>query len=255
MQEAQLFITASSLAYTTLMSLIPVLAVSFSVFKAFGGLEHLYGVIEPWVIENLTEGTDEQVLTIIRGMIGNIHAGALGIGGFIGLILTSTSLFWNIENAIQRVWKAKPRQGWFRRFAVYWLLITLGPLGISIALGLAGMGQMSGTPSNSDATTVRFIPYGGVIFFFTAALLVLIYKYVPNRKVNWRPAIAGGLVTGVVWNLARAGYGFYIGNLVHYRNIYGSIAALPILLLWLYIIWLILLSGTALTAAFQKRRD
>ncbi len=248
MQEAQLFITASSLAYTTLMSLIPVLAVSFSVFKAFGGLEHLYQVIEPWVIENLTEGTDEQALQMIRGMIGNIHAGALGIGGLIGLIITSTSLFWNIENAIQRVWKAKPREGWFRRFAVYWLLISLGPLGLSVALGFAGMGKMEGT-------AMSMVPYGGVLFIITAAFFILIYKYVPNRKVNWRPALMGGITTSVVWNVARVGYSFYIGNLVHYRNIYGSIAALPILLLWLYIVWLILLSGTALTAAFQQRRD
>ena len=103
-QQAHILLTASSLAYTTILSIIPVLALAFAIFQAFGGTEKLYGVIEPFIIENLAEGADEQAINMIRTFIGNVHAGAVGAGGLVGLIITCISMFSSIDNAINRIW-------------------------------------------------------------------------------------------------------------------------------------------------------
>src|SRR5690349_12768440 len=92
MKEAQLLLVASSLAYTTILSIIPALAVSFSIFQAFGGLEKVYGAIEPIIIQNLAEGTGEEAMQAIRKFIGNVHAGTVGVTGFIGLVFTTMSM-------------------------------------------------------------------------------------------------------------------------------------------------------------------
>src|SRR4051794_41077077 len=89
MKEAQLLMAASSLAYTTILSIIPVLAVSFAVFQAFGGLDKVYDVVEPLILSNLSEGTGDQVIDNIHTFIQNTHANVVGAGGFIALVFTS----------------------------------------------------------------------------------------------------------------------------------------------------------------------
>src|SRR4051812_18566731 len=103
-QKAQLFMTASSLAYTTILSIIPLLALSFAVFQAFGGLSKLQSTIEPFIVSNLAEGASDEVVARIRDFIRNAHGSVLGVGGMIGLIFTSMSMLSSIENAINRVW-------------------------------------------------------------------------------------------------------------------------------------------------------
>src|SRR5207253_1130669 len=124
-RQAQLLIVASSLAYVTILSIIPVLAVSFAIFKAFGGMSRVYDVIEPIVLANLTEGTGAQVVTTLRGFVENTHASAIGLGGFVALIITSMSMLSNAEKAINRVWQARIERSFLHRIAAYWLFITL----------------------------------------------------------------------------------------------------------------------------------
>lgn len=242
--EAQLLLVASSLAYTTILSIIPAIAVSFSIFKAFGGASQLYERIEPFIIENLAEGADDQALTAIRSFINNAHAGAIGTGGLIGLIVTTMSMLASIEKAINRIWRVEVERPLFQRITSYWFFVTLGPLGFSVALGAATSGA---------APITQFLPSGTGIFLLTIGIFYLVYKYVPHCKVKWQPALLSAVVTAVLWNLARISYALYTEKAVTYDKIYGSLAAVPVLLLWIYIIWVIILSGAALTAGLQRR--
>ncbi|MFA6319049.1 MAG: YhjD/YihY/BrkB family envelope integrity protein, partial [Elusimicrobiota bacterium] len=138
MSGTDIFTEAASLAYTTILSIIPALAVSFATFKAFGGMEKLFSAIEPIIIQNLAEGSEEAVILAIRGFISNVHTGAIGIGGFVGLIFTSMLMFYSIECSINNIWRAPMRRGtlWMlRRIAYYWFFITMGPLALAIAVG------------------------------------------------------------------------------------------------------------------------
>jgi membrane protein len=244
--EAQLFNTASSLAYTTILSLIPVLALSFVVFRAFGGLDKLYDTLEPAILSNLTQGAGEDMMNRMRGLVDNVNASTVGIGGFFGLIVTSMSLMLNIENTFNRIWHVRNTRSLFHRFASYWLFITLGPLAISVALGIA---------TSSNLPLNKFLPSGSGMFAFAVCFLTLIYKFVPNTRVQWRFAFMSGFWTAVVWDITRLGYDSYLKHFASYNRIYGSLAAIPIFIFWIYLMWLIILAGAALTASSQKRLD
>jgi membrane protein len=244
--DAQLFITASSLAYTTILSLIPVLALSFVIFRAFGGLEKLYDTLEPFILSNLSEGTSEDVMQKIRGFINNVSVGTIGAGGFLGLVFTSMSLMLNIENTFNRIWKVNNTRSWFHRIASYWLFITLGPLALSIGLGIA---------TSEKLPLTKLLPTWSGGFVLAACLLTLVYKFVPNTMVRWKFAFISGFWSAVVWNLTRVGFNLYVDRFASYNKIYGSVAAVPILLFWIYLIWLMILAGAALCATLQKRLD
>lgn len=246
MWEAQLFLVASSLAYTTILSIIPLLAVSFSIFQAFGGMERMYAIVEPFILSNLAQGASSEAMAAIRRFIGNIHAGTLGATGLIGLIITSMSMLSSAEKSINRIWKTTITRTPFQRIASYWLFITLGPLGLAFALGAATTLQMP---------VKRLLPSGTGIFLLTVVFFFGIYKGVPNRKVHWKAALIAAAVTACLFNLARIAYALYAKFAVSYDKIYGSLSAIPLLIFWIYILWVILLTGAALTAAIQKRFD
>lgn len=242
-KEAQLFMNASSLAYTTILSLIPLLAVSFAIFKAFGGLERMVGTLEPFLLNNLAEGTSDDVIQRIREYIANAHASAVGAGGFIGLVLTSMSMLSNIEKAINRVWRVNGVRPLFQRISSYWLFVTLGPVALAVVLGAT---------TTSEVSIVRFLPSGTGVFFMMVGIFFCVYRYVPHCEVRWPFALIGAFFTSICWNLARMAYSLYTKNVVSYDKIYGSLGAVPILLLWIFIVWVVILTGAAFSAALQK---
>lgn len=242
MMQAQLLMVASSLAYTTILSIIPLLAMSFAIFKAFGGLDKLYETLEPFVVSNLAEGASDEVITHLESFIANAHASAVGISGFLGLILTSMSMLSSVEKAINRVWQTQITRSWFHRIATYWLFVTLGPLALSFVLGFA---------TSSDLPLTHFLPNGSGLFLLTTALFFVVYHYVPNTRVHWKNSLISGLSAAALLSLARLGFDLYTVKVVSYSRIYGSLGAVPILLLWIYILWAIVLSGASLTAALQ----
>ena len=241
-RRAQLPLVASSLSYTTILSMIPLLAVSFGIFQAFGGLDRIYGLIEPFILANLAEGVSDQVIKLLRQFISNAHASTIGVGGLLGLIITSMTALSSIERAINRVWDAPISRSWFQRISSYWLVITLGPIALAVALGLASVGRFP---------VANLLPSGTGIFAITVGFFFFVYKWVPHTPVYGKYALFSAVLCSVAFSLARTGYQAYFSQAVSYNKIYGSLAAVPILLLWIYIVWLIILSGAALTAALQ----
>jgi membrane protein len=241
-QEAEIPVAASSLAYTTILSVIPLLAVSFSIFKAFGGLENLYSTIEPFIFENLAEGADEKTLTTIHSFIGNIHASTLGIGGLIALLLTSMSMLSSIEKTINRIWKTPMNRGIFQRVTIYWFFITLGPLALAVAIGAA---------TSLDIPLSKVLPSGIPFFFILVGLFYGVYRYVPHRRVYWKSALGASIGTSLIWVITKALYGIYVRHVVSYDRIYGSLGAIPIFLVWIYVAWLVILTGAAFSASLQ----
>ena len=242
-KRAQLLMIASSLAYTTILSIIPLLAVSFAVFQAFGGMQKVYGVIEPLILSNLAEGTGHEVVDFMRSFIANIHTGVLGLTGFIGLIVTTMSLLLSIEKAINKVWETQISRHLFHRIAIYWFIITIGPLALSIAVGLA---------TSQNVPIWKIFPQGSGLYIIAVGIFYSIYKWTPQTQVNWRSALISSVITAIVWNVARSCYSLYTSQVLTYHKIYGSLGAIPIVLLWIYILWIIVLSGVALSVALQK---
>jgi len=246
MREANLLAVASSLAYTTILSIVPALAVSFAIFKAFGGMDRLYGALEPLILDNLTEGASEEAVSALHQFIDNAHAGTIGVSGFVGLVFTTMTMLWNIEKAINQIWGVTPSEGVFRRISIYWMFITLGPLALSVAVGAA---------TSFDFPIWRFFPTGTGLFLIAIGIFFSIYRWVPNTRVHWRYALVSATVTALGWHLARWGFSLYTGKVVTYHSVYGSLSAIPIMLLWIYIVWVIVLTGGSLSVALQRRAE
>jgi membrane protein len=246
MKQAQLPLVASSLAYTTILSIIPLLAVSFALFQAFGGQETINRTLTPFILNNLAEGVSDEVVEKLKSFISNAHGSAIGLGGLIGLIFTSMTMLFSIEKAINRVWHASMTRSLFQRISAYWLFITLGPLGLAVAVGFM---------TSSQIPLSHLFPTGTGAFLLTAAGFSAVYKWVPHTRVRTTCAGIAGIVIAAAFILAQNGFRLYTSRVVSYSKIYGSLAAVPILLLWIYIVWMIILSGAALTAALQKRAD
>lgn len=246
--RTQLLMVASGLAYTTILSVVPLLAVSFAVFKAFGNLDRLYEIIEPILIKNLAEGTNQEALAAIRGFIERIHAGALGASGLVMLIFTSMSMLASIEKAINKIWNVTTQKGFFQRITAYWFYISLGPLVAALVIGTA-------RTHTTQVSAIWAVSADIVSFVLTLGFFFTIYKWIPARKVHWKSALWGAIFTTISWNVARFGYSIYTSQVVTYNKVYGSLGAVPIILLWIYIMWIIILAGAALSAALQRRFD
>lgn len=245
MRESDVQILASSLAFATVISLVPLLAVSLSVFHAYGGFEGLIAKIEPFILQNLVDTSGAQASRYIRKAIKRVHSGTLGIGGAIGLLFASTKLFHDMETAVQRVWQLRPRRSLIRRVIVYWTVMFLGPLLLAALLGLIG---------SRDLGLIEFLPKGAIAVVFGFAGLVIIYKLVPACRVNWRPALISASVATVGIALAQEFYSVLTTKILRYSKVYGSLASIPIFLIWVLLLWWICLAGAALTATLQQRR-
>ena len=237
---------AGSLAFTTVLTLVPLLAVSLSVFHWLGGLEGLLKQLEPFIVKNLVESSGAEFSRYLLRSIRRVHSGALGVTGIIGLFLASTKLFSDMETAIQRVWLVKKRRALWKRLMVYWTVMFVGPLVLATLLGVVG---------SKDLGLIKIFPSELIAAFCALTGLYAIYRWVPARTVEFRPAFASALLATVGLALAQEFYAGAMRGLFRFSKIYGSLAGIPLFLLWIFLLWWIILLGATLTAILQERLD
>ena len=236
-------ILAGSLAYTTVISLVPLLAVSLSVFSAYGGLEILLKKIEPFILQNLVEASGAEISRGIRRSIERVHSGALGATGAFFLFLVSTKLFHDMETAIHRVWQI-PSNRWFvQKLVIYWTTMFLGPIILAVALGVM---------TSKDLGWIGVFSKGTIIATLEFFALLAIYKFVPSCKVRWKSAIFSAVLATAAVRLAQLFYSQITRNILSYNKIYGSLASIPIFLLWILVLWYICLIGVGICAALDR---
>lgn len=240
--ESDARLLSGSLAFATTISIVPLLAVSLSVFHSHGGFESLLARLEPFLLENLVSGAGADVRRAIRSVIHRVHSKALGVGGVIGLVLTSLNLFWNVEQGIQRIWGMRARRTWWLRLIVYWAILFLGPLLLAVTLGIA---------SAMDTATLSYVPKGSLAFVVTFVGLMALYKVVPARQVRVRAAFWSALVAAAGISAAQGVYFVITKRILAYSKVYGSLASVPIFLLWILVLWWIVLFGVALCKALH----
>jgi membrane protein len=236
---------AGSLAFSTAVSLIPLLAVSLSVFTAFGGLDSLLHKIEPFILHNLADASGAELSRTLRQAIERVHSRALGFGGAIGLLIASTKVFYDMERAVHRVWGLKSDRKIWRQFLIYWLLMFLGPLMLAVVLGVLG---------SKDLGLIGPLPRAMVLVGFEFIALLSIYKFVPSTYVSWTSSFASASVATLAVALAQAFYSTIMKTFFNTNKIYGSLASVPLFLVWILILWWICLTGVAYCAVLERRR-
>ncbi|HVK60763.1 MAG TPA: YihY/virulence factor BrkB family protein [Bdellovibrionales bacterium] len=245
MRDSDAPILAGSLAFTTVISLVPLLAVSLSVFMAYGGLESLFQKIEPFILQNLVEASGAEISRLLRRSIQRVHSGAIGFWGILGLLVASTKLFYDMERAVQRVWRLKANRSLFGRILIYWLVMFLTPLVLAGLLGVL---------SSKDVNFFAHVPKKTFAAAFVFFAFVGIYKFVPACRVHWRSALTSAVVATASVALVQVFYSGIMKNILRMNKVYGSLAGVPIFLLWLLVMWWICLAGVALSAVLEERR-
>ncbi len=240
------FLWSTSLTYTTLFALVPLLAVALSLFKAFGGFEEVQqSLLLPVISEFLDPTHKIRVMEYIQGYIDRINAGALGIIGTGVFIVAFVPLFQNMETAINTIWgKEEDRPIWFK-FVMYWTITTLGPMAAVMMISTLSFFNKF-IPDLAMIQSLR-----PMIMFYVFFGLFLIYKLVPNTEVKNKPALTGAAFGTVAWVIANFIYQTYMKYATTQFTIYGSLGAIPVFLLWVYINWIIILFGVEICKTAQ----
>ncbi len=249
----RLRLRAAALTHMTLLSLVPALAVIFSLFTAFGGLEDAGQRLKVKVVSWLSVAHQQAVTAYLDQFVGSVHAGALGGVGVVVLLFTALSLLSNIEKSFNDIWGLKSDRSLLRRFQSFFPLLTLGPVLFGVSL------TMTASIESSEAVRrfIEVVPGAQLGLRFGPVLVTwlgfaLFYAIMPNTRVPARYALIGGVVAGTLWEIAKRLYTVYAAKAITYSAIYGSLGVVPLSIIWIYVSWLIALIGALVTYATQN---
>jgi len=270
-------VRAAALAYTTLLALIPMLAVVFSVMtgvlKSQGeapirmAIDKFVDSIAPYTSADAAAGDEqakrtqalaaekrEEAVRKINEFIKNTQSSAIGVTGMIALVAVAISMLRRIESAFNDIWGVTRGRSWYTQVMLYWAVLSLGPLLFVVALGLS-----SGPHLEWTKKFLMFMPFvGNLVFKFLPALVLsvmfgMFYQLMPNTRVQPVAALAGGLVAGLLWNLNNVLGVNFVSRVTSNNAIYGSLGMVPVFMIGLYLGWIILLFGGQVAYAFQNR--
>jgi membrane protein len=236
---------AMALTYISLFALVPALVVAFSVVQAFTGMDRISGRVNEFLFENLAVGARTTIEPYLQRFVQNAHLTSAGLVGGALLVWSAVSLFSNVDRALNDIWGIRRRRSLGSQAVTYWVGLTLGPL---LLAGSVMVGHSTRTFLAGTGFGLLALPAGALL---TCAFFSVLYFIVPNTKVRLGAAAAGGLAAGIAWEVAKWGYTFFIAKFFRYHAIYGSVAAVPIFLLWLFVSWAILLFGARLAFIVQ----
>ena len=245
--ENETALSASSLAYTTLLSLVPFMTVLVTIFAAFPQFGNISDQIQDFVFSNFVPTAGEVVQEYINGFVDKSRNLKLSMSLFV--FVTSIMMMYTMEKALNRIWDSKPSGNVVKKILIYWTVLTMGPLLVGGGLALTSyMFSYSGL-AGIKIYLLKILPImASTIGFF------LIYLIVPNRKVSWKSAIIGAIVAAVMFEIAKRGFAWYITTFPSYQKVYGTLATIPIFLFWVYLSWNIILLGGTIAATLETSR-
>ncbi len=244
-RDRDLSVRATGLVYITLLSLVPFLAVMFSVLKAFG----VHQQIEPFLAQGLEPlgPKGAEITSHIIEFVGNLKVGVLGAVGVAGLFYTTFSLIDKIEESLNTIWRVRQSRPLARKFTDYLSVVLVGPVLVFTALAMTASAQSHWLVQR----VLQIEPLGAAIvlatkfmpFVFLCLAFTFFFKFVPHTQVNFLSALLGGIFAGLLWQLAGWAFASFVAGATKYGAVYSSFASLIIFLIWLYVGWLIVLIG------------
>jgi membrane protein len=253
--DGRLSQTAASLAFTTLLSLVPLLAIGFGIAAAFPGFGDLSGKVRHYIAANLLPGTPGSAKVLDYVQQFSDKASHLTVFGILMLAVTSILLLDTIGDAFDLIWRgasAKRQRSMLRTFLLYAAILVLGPVvfGLSVSatsyLVSISLGLTEGIPLVGQFLLKLSTE------IITVAGFSLLYFFLPNVRVNPRHALVGGLTAGVLFEIMGRLFAFYVTQFPTYTFVYGTFSFVPIFLLWIYLSWLVVLFGALIAASLQE---
>ena len=252
-RDARLGQVAGSLTFTTLLGLVPLLTVALALFSAFPVFAAFQDGLEKLFLQSLVpDSIARPVLKTVSQFAGK--AARLGALGVAGVVLSALVMVLTIDRALNRIWRVRKPRAVSSRLMIYLAAMTLGPLLVGIFFTAA---SYAFTASRGWGPVLPVVLGTALDILELLALLLGVaglFRYLPNTHVAWRDALVGGVFVVLAFTIAKEALGWYVSSLSVFAAVYGAFATLPILLLWIYIVWVIVLSGAVLAAAAPALR-
>ncbi|HVP68997.1 MAG TPA: YhjD/YihY/BrkB family envelope integrity protein [Anaeromyxobacteraceae bacterium] len=239
-------VRAMALTYISIFSLLPALMVAVSTVRRFADLDRVRARIHDFLIANLAVGAQTAVSRYLDRHVFGSETSGLDLLGFILLVISAVTLFGQVEHAVNEIWAVRRRRPRLQRWLTYWAGLTVGPLlaAGSIAVAASAHDRLGAPRLLGQATGLAL----------TVAFFVVAYLLLPATRVRLWPAVVAGTVAAAAFELAKDLYAFAAAHLFRFEAIYGSIAAIFVFLLWLYLSWTIFLFGARLSFVLQHHR-
>ncbi|MEA1888436.1 MAG: YhjD/YihY/BrkB family envelope integrity protein [Pseudomonadota bacterium] len=253
LMEGRSNLYAKGLVYTSILSLVPLLAVMFSVLKGFG----VHNQLEPLLLQFFTPLGEKgvEITTTILTFVDNIKVGVLGAVGLGVLMLTVISLIQQIETAFNSTWRVRHLRPILERFSHYISVLLVGPVLIFSAIGLSQSVQHLSLFQVALETEAGAFLYKMLSvylpFIMTVAAIAFVYMFVPNTRVKFSAALFGAIIASLLFKVATSVFTLFIAGSTKYDAIYSAFATIIILFIWIFIVWLILLLGSSIAYYYQ----
>jgi len=247
--EDRLFDEAASLSYTSLLSMVPLLAVVFGVASAFPVFQQWSDRLQSFVFDNFLPASGEQVQEYLEVFLASVSQ--LTLPGMLVLILTALLLMVRIERAFNLIWRVPTARSIRNRVVMYWAVLTLGPLALGAAMALSAQPVFDTMAMGVDSSSLA---RSSGVFVLTWTAFTLMFFLVPNRRVPVTNALIGAFVSALLFGIAKKAFVAYVAN-ASFNVIYGTLAAIPIFLFWLYLVWIVVLLGASLAASLTTFKD
>jgi membrane protein len=246
-REDRLGVTASSLTFTTLIALVPLVTVMLAVFTAFPLISQFQGSLEKYFLQALIPDTIAR--PVLRALTQfAAQASKLGSVGLMFFVGTAIAMMLTIDRSLNAIWRVRQSRPIAQRVLLYWAALTLGPLVLGISLSLTSYALSASRGLVGVMPGTLAVVLNVVEFTLLAATLAGLFYFVPNTAVRWRHAWAGALFVVVAFEIAKRALAWYVRAVGTYSAVYGAFATLPILLLWIYLGWVIVLLGAVIAA-------
>ena len=247
--EDRLFDEAASLSYTSLLSMVPLLAVVFGVASIFPVFQQWSEQLQSFVFTNFVPASGDQIQSYLAGFLESV--GKLTLTGTLVLIITALLLMIRIERTFNLIWRVPTARSIGNRVVMYWAVLTLGPMALGTAVALSAQPVFEQVAVGA-ATHSNWRALG--IFSLSWLAFTLMFFLVPNRRVNFTHALVGAFLSAVLFGLARKAFVTFVAS-ASFNVIYGALATIPIFLFWLYLVWIVVLLGASLAASLTTFND
>ena len=249
-KREQIQVVAGYLSYVCLMSLVPLMVVMLSVMTAFPLFTELQHTIQQFVYQNFVPDAGDVVEEYLSGFVAN--ASKMSAVAISFLFVAAFLLISSIDNTFNKIWRVTDKRRTITSFAMYWMVLTLGPILVGASIALSSYIVSVVAVDEYDVLGLsdiflRLLPLLSSIIAF-----LILYMAVPNKAVPFKCALTGAFIAGVLFELAKKAFALYLAAFPSYQVIYGALATIPIIFLWVYLSWLIVLTGALITVSLQE---
>jgi membrane protein len=245
LRDAEISLLASSMAFTTVLSFVPWLAISLSLMRISGTTESILKKVEPLILDFFLSGPNLNIIKPLQISIERVHSGVLGVAGVVAMVITTFKLFHDLDRAQTRIWRAEETRSWWKRILIYSMLTFTIPMFMVLifsVMGPVGLNLM-GTISKDIIGAM-----------FLCLTLFVMFKWWPIKHVSTLSALISALWCVFILAALDASYAVLVKKVFRFGKVYGGLASVPMFLVWLQLVWLVILFGVAMTASLEKTR-